>query len=114
MVRPHLEYGNVIWHPLYKKKSISIEKVQRRATRLQRECKNMTYTQRLHYLDLHSLKGRRLRGDLIETFKIFNGSTDLRVNKFFMEPSSERTRNSERKIFIQFQKSKIRRNVFSV
>ena len=31
-----------------------------------------------------------------------------------MEPSSERTRNSERKIFIEFQKSKIRRNVFSV
>ena len=114
MVRPHLEYGNIIWHPMYKKQSISIEKVQRRATRLLKECKGMTYIQRLKYLDIHSLKGRRLRGDLIETFKIFNGFTDLKVNKFFMQPTSERTRNSERKIFIQFHKNKMRRNFFSV
>ena len=114
MVRPHLEYGNIIWHPMYKKQSISIEKVQRRATRLLKECKGMTYIQRLKYLDIHSLKGRRLRGDLIETFKIFNGFTDLKVNKFLMQPTSERTRNSERKIFIQFHKNKMRRNFFSV
>ena len=114
MVRPHLEYGNIIWHPLYKKQSISIERVQRRATKLLRECKNMTYLQRLKYLHLHSLKGRRLRGDLIETFKIFNGYTDLSVDKFFMQTDSDRTRNSERKIFIQFYKNKIRRNFFSI
>ena len=114
MVRPHLEYGNIIWHPLYKKQSISIERVQRRATKLLRECKNMTYLQRLKYLHLHSLKGRRLRGDLIETFKIFNGYTDLSVDKFFMQTDSDRTRNSDRKIFIQFYKNKIRRNFFSI
>ena len=114
MVRPHLEYGNIIWHPLYKKQSISIERVQRRATKLLRECKNMTYLERLKYLQLHSLKGRRFRGDLIETFKIFNGFTDLEVDKFFMQPASDRTRNSERKIFIQFYKNNIRRNFFSI
>ena len=69
LVRPHLEYGNIIWHPLFKKQSIAIERVQRRATSLLKECKNMSYMERLKYLDLYSLKGRtrRMRGALIET-----------------------------------------------
>ena len=113
LVRPHLEYGNIIWHPLYKKQSASIEKVQRRATKLLKECKEMSYSQRLKYLNLYSMKGRRLRGDLIETYKIFNGYTDLDVNKFFLPATSDRTRNSDRKIFIQFHKSKLRKNFFS-
>jgi len=39
MVRPHLEYGNIIWHPLLKRQSSAIEKVQRRATKLLKECR---------------------------------------------------------------------------
>ena len=37
MVRPHLEYGNVIWYPRLKRQSIAIERVQRRATKLLHE-----------------------------------------------------------------------------
>lgn len=33
MVRPHLEYGNVIWSPRFKMDCIELEKVQRRATK---------------------------------------------------------------------------------
>ena len=29
LVRPHLEYGNAIWHPRLKRQSTSVEKVQR-------------------------------------------------------------------------------------
>ena len=72
MVRPHLEYGNVIWYPRLKRQSIAIERVQRRATSLLQECTHMSYTDRLNYLHLHSLKGRRIRGDLIEVYKIFH------------------------------------------
>ena len=45
LVRPHLEYGNIIWYPLLKRQSKAVEKVQRRATKLLKECKNMTYDQ---------------------------------------------------------------------
>ena len=34
MVRPHLEYGNVIWVPHFKGDMEAIEKVQKRATRM--------------------------------------------------------------------------------
>ena len=70
--------------------------------------------ERLKYLDLYSLKGRRMRGDLIETYKIFNGFSDLDSNKFFMPPTLETTRNSDKKIFIQDHKGKHRTNYFSI
>ena len=40
MVRPHLEYGNVIWYPCLKRQSIATERVQRRATDLLHECRS--------------------------------------------------------------------------
>ncbi len=51
----------------YKKGLIEdIEKVQKRATKMIRKCKNMTYEERLRYLKLPKLKLRRIRGDMIE------------------------------------------------
>ena len=47
LIRPHLEYANVIWYPKYKYQSISVERVQRRATKLLMDTRHMTYTQRL-------------------------------------------------------------------
>ena len=101
-VRPHLEYANVIWNPYLKRQSIMIERVQRRATKLLFECRNMSYRERLQYLNLHSLKGRRLRGDLIQTFKIFNQIDDLDMKNFFALSETTYTRNSEIKIFIKY------------
>ena len=34
LVRPHLEYANVVWGPFYKTDQQMIEKVQKRATKL--------------------------------------------------------------------------------
>ena len=101
LIRPHLEYANSVWCPYLKRQSVSIEKVQRRATKLIPGCEGMTYIQRLKYLNLHSLKGRRIRGDLIETFKIFNGFTNINTNNLFILSNDTRTRNREHKIFIQ-------------
>jgi len=68
MVRPHLEYANSVWCP-YKIGDIK-EKVQKRATKLIINLKNMSYTDRLKRLNLPTLKYRRLRGDMIKVFKI--------------------------------------------
>ena len=73
LVRNHLEYGVVIWHP-YKMKHIDlIESVQRRATRYLPGLKTLPYEQRLKILKLPTLRYRRVRGDMIEVYKILNG-----------------------------------------
>ena len=53
--------------------SILLEKVQRRATKLIPELRHFDYEQRLKALDLTTLEVRRLRGDLIQQFKISKG-----------------------------------------
>ena len=76
MVRPHLEYANQIWHPRYKKDIASLENVQKRATKLIPEIKDLSYKERLQYLKLPTLPYRRLRGDMIETYKLTHGVYD--------------------------------------
>ena len=59
LVRPHLEYATQIWSPLYKKDKITIENVQRRATRLVKSVKHLPYPERLKKLGLPTLDYRR-------------------------------------------------------
>ena len=72
-VHPHLEYCVQVWS-LYLRKDIQcIEKVQRRATKLVRGLKYKSYEERLALLQTTSLESRRIRGDLIQVFRIMNG-----------------------------------------
>ena len=83
LVRPHLEYGNIIWYPLLKRQSAIVERVQRRATKMIGELKNLSYKERLIKLRLPSLKARRVRGDLIYVYKIINNIVNISSNNFF-------------------------------
>lgn len=114
LVRPHLEYASSVWSP-YKQKDIDfIENVQRRATKLIPGLKHLAYPERLQRLNLPTLQHRRIRGDLINTFKIVNNIYDNRVtqNIFQMEESS-RTRGHTKKIFKKRCRLEIRKNFFS-
>ena len=59
MVRPHLEYGNVIWGSFFKEDITAVEKVQRKATKVVPELKDHPYETRLRALKLPSLLHRR-------------------------------------------------------
>ena len=73
----------------------------------------MSYTDRLNYLHLHSLKGRRMRGDLIEVYKIFHAHIDLQWDHFFEAAKTDQTRNSEGKIFVKQFHSNMGKSTFS-
>ena len=73
-IRPHLEYSIQAWSPYYYAKDILLlVKVQRRATKLEWRLKELSCEERLERLKLFSLEERRLRGDLIQTFKLLTG-----------------------------------------
>jgi len=69
LVRSHLEYANSLWNAYQKQDIKGLEKVQIRAMRLVTALSNKPYQERLRTLDLPTLKFRRLRGDMIETYK---------------------------------------------
>ena len=58
IVRPLLEYANVMWHSRYKIDMDAIETVQRRATKLVPDLRNVDYSQRLQILKLPSMQYR--------------------------------------------------------
>ena len=64
-------------------------------------------------LKLPSLKFRRLRGDLLQTYKIFRGIDNLDLDSFFRLHEYNRTRNPTNKIHIKYSRTNIRKNCFS-
>ena len=80
LVCPHLEYASVIWSLKIKKHQDSIEKVQRRATRLFPEICHLSYTDRLLTLGLPTLKYRRERADVIQFLKITHGFDTVSIS----------------------------------
>ena len=60
-----------------------LEKVQRRATKLVKELRHLSYPARLKRLRTGTIRERIKRGDLIETYKILTGKLRTRMDKFF-------------------------------
>ena len=110
MVRPHLEYGNIIWSPHYKEDIKSLENVQKRATKLLPGLKNLPYEKRLKLLKLPSLKFRRLRGDLIQVFNIINTEN---AKYYFRMTNQVYTRGHNFKIYKPQAKLDIKKYSFS-
>ena len=91
-VRPHLEYAQSVWAPHLQKHIDKIEKVQMRATKLVDGLRNIAYDERLRRCDLTTLLFRRMRGDMIETWKHFHTyNSDIRPSSFI--PNTRPTRN---------------------
>ena len=113
LVRPHLEYGNIIWHPRYRIDKIQIEKIQRRATKLIPHLRYYHMRKRLQALNLPSLDFRRRRGDMIQVFKIMNGLDRLDPEIYFFIAEGKCTRGYKDKLLMRNSRLEIRKNVFS-
>ena len=83
LIRPHLEYGNIVWGPFYREDKMAIERVQRRATKLVPRIKHYTYGERLRELHLPSLLHCRRRGDMMFAYKLVTERLNINNDDFF-------------------------------
>ena len=67
-VLPRLRYAASAWFPYIKADKVILEKVQRRAVMMVTDLKG-SYEERLAVLKIRTLEDRRIRGDMIETYK---------------------------------------------
>ena len=60
-----------------------LEGVQRRAIKMFPTYRNLSYEERLKRLGMFSIRRRRLRGDMIEMFKMIHGIGKVNLGNFF-------------------------------
>jgi hypothetical protein len=118
LVRLQLGYVSSVWAPYRKKHTNKIEQVQKRATKqiLVPEMKNLNYEERLRKLKLPILVYRRVRGDMIEIYKIIKGKYDKDVITLVKTAEKSEVRHSTKtntKKIVQLRaNTELRRNFF--
>ena len=115
LIRPHLEYASSVWSPHLIKHIEAIEGVQRRATKQIPGFYNLEYGERLKKLKLPTLKYRRLRGDMIQTFKILHDEYgyDKSLPPFLKIATTSNLRGNSKKLFVDRCNKDIRKFNFS-
>jgi hypothetical protein len=113
LVRPRLEYCVQAWSPYLKKDIDMIERVQKRATRLIEGYWDICYEDRLERTGLISLEKRRVRGDLIQVFKMIKGVDKIDYRKFFEISTVGKTRGHSLKLVKKRCNGELRKQFFS-
>ena len=98
LVRPHIEYCNTTWSPHTVREIRLIEGVQRRATLCVQGLGHLSYEQRLRSLGLPTLEYRRLRSDIIQVYRLFQGIDNISPECFYDISDNSTTRGHQRKI----------------
>jgi len=99
-IRPILEYASNIRSPIQIGLIDKLESVQRRFTKRIPGFESLSYSERLSLLNVESLELRRLRADLITTYKVIFGLLDVSSNFFLLHDNSV-TRGHPYKVMLE-------------
>jgi ribonuclease P/MRP protein subunit RPP40 len=80
---------------------LRLEKVQKRFVKLLSDVRGSTYEERIAEADLLTLKERRCRGDIIETFKTMKGINQVNKNEWFEIREDDNVRSTRANIRIE-------------
>jgi hypothetical protein len=114
-VRPIIEYASCVWSPYRVNQVKQIESVQRKFTKRLPGYALLSYRERLQRLGLESLEMRRLRCDLLYTYKIVFGLTSEAAKNMFTFTSSLysiNTRGHAYKLYPHNNRINVRKHFF--
>ena len=103
LVRPQIEYASSVWSPHLVKQKETIENVQRRATKLIPGFSELSYPDRLKKLKLPTLAYRRVRGDMIQVYKMLcdTGGFDKTLPSILTDEPNRTLRGHNKKLFTE-------------
>ena len=81
-VRPHLQYCSSAWSPYNVADKELLESVQKRAVKMITNLSG-TYEEKLKELGLQTLEENRIRGDMVEMYKLLTVKTNVDFRQFF-------------------------------
>jgi len=106
------EYCILVWN-LYLIKDIKLaESVQRRASKMVQEIQHLNSDDRLNYSGLMRLEKRKVKSNLIETFRFMKGMFDVQEDTFF-ELDARGRRRHDQKLFKKGFRLDVRKFAFS-
>ena len=91
----------------------TLESVQRRFTKKLNGLHDLSYEQRLQLLNIDSLEVRRIRSDLILTYKIIRGISKVKISDFFTVSTVTQTRGHCYKLCMPKTRTDLRKYFFS-
>ena len=110
-IRPILEYGSQIAHTGLIRDRDCLERVQRRATKLIKGFSDLPYSARLAELNLNPLESRRIRGDLMLLFHLFQTGD---VHDFFTLTAQKHLRGHDKKLIQPHCRTRTLHNFFTL
>ena len=119
-IRCHLEYCIQAWSPWTVADKEVLEKVQKRAVGLVSGLVGKTYEEKLAECGLTTLEERRIRGDMIQTWKIIQGVDAVNKETWFSMAAGEgaeqltRSAGNHLNILKPRYKNDLRKNWFSI
>jgi len=113
MVRSHPEYANTVWNTHKEGLIKDLERVQMRATKLVSGLKKKCYKERLLALKLPTLKYIKIRGDMIEVYKLLTNKYDDNTVHLDMNLDT-RTRRHIKKLVVRRCRYDVRKYSFCV
>ena len=118
-IRPHMEFSVQAWSPWTQYDIGILESVQERAVKAVSGLKGTSYLDRLNEIGMLSLEARRVRGDMIEMWKILHQIDDVDPQSWFTMANSRHDQGtrfsmSSFSVAKPVARLEIRKNFFSV
>ncbi len=116
-VRVHMEFATPAWNPWQIGDINCLEKVQQKAVSMISGLSANSYEGKLKELKLLSLQDRRVKADLVQTYKILNGLDKVDSATWFkyVDPSRPTTRNinNQNSLHIEHRRTELGNNFYS-
>ena len=111
-VRPLLEFNSPAWSPHCAKDIRTLERVQKRFSKILPALHDLSYHVRLERLGLERLEARRIRADLVLTYNIIYGLSVLTLSDFFTLSNVKQTRGHMYKLCMPKFRTDVRKYCF--